>query len=1343
MDHPPNRSVTVNLARAWWSWVPLPILAFFIAVFWSIGTQEPYEIAWLRFGLILVLETGTLLVVALVGARSFLRSGDLGTLFLGCGTLALSLFSGLSALSAFLGYLNAASALNSLGALFFGCCHLVGIVASRHSRSVESHRKRTLAMGYLGLLAAIFVLSGFGQLGRIPIFFVQGTGGTPIRQWVLGSTTAVIAMVTGLLWRFHQRNMPVFPYWYSVGLALLGLGLAGSLVQTTSGSLLSWCNRTAQFLGCVYMLTGIRAGSWRPTHWDLPLRDSAQPVQEADDLLTILAGSSLQQRILRFSLAILAAFFAYWVYQIATLWVGPGLPTYVIFYPCMLLVAMLAGPGPGIVMTALSALLAAYWMLPPAGLGITAPADRLGLVIFSSLGVFVSLFAEFYQRNRRKAAIYDQEASLRAMRKDKDFLAEVLQNASLPFASGYPDGRISIFNPAFAELIEYSTEELRSLQWTTGLTPAEWHSIEGKKLEELQRTGQPVRYEKEYLTKSGKRVPVELLVHLVRGADGQPDYYYSFVTDITARKQAEMVLQRYELLARHTRDILLFVESDSGRIVGANTAAESAYGYPREELLELNIADLRAPTTRDLIDDQMSQADTNGILFETTHRRRDGSTFPVEVNSIGSIIGGVRVLLSTIRDITKRRQWEVTLRESEATLRAILDATQESIWLFDKEGVILTANRTALQRVRRPASEVIGTHFATFMNPDVASVRNARLKEVMETGHVVKYEDERGGYTFDHTFYPVHDAEGRVQRVASFSRNITETRKAELELKRTNARIRLLSEISRTLLSSEEPWEVMETFCRKLMDFLGCQVFFNYITDESNHHFRLRLSAGIPSDEINQIEILPFDAANCDCDGKTCQPSAANTPCPLPSLMKRYSIQSFECHPLMVDGKVLGTLALGSRSHSNFTDEDRGLIQTIAGQISMALQRVESRLALQRLNAELADSNQLLEQHVLDRTRELNTRMHQLQALTLQLNRAEEEERRRIAQVIHDHLQQLLVAARLGVDTLTYRAKDEATLQKLKALNSILVDSIQVSRSLTAELYPSVLHLEGLSSALTWLANWYLENHNLDVQIVMDPGAEMSELDLRIMVFRTVRELLFNVVKHSGVSSAQVQLSRTDSGFVKVEVADEGVGFDALSLETSESSKAGFGLFTLRQRIELFGGSFEIQSAPGMGTHITVTVPIAARTLPVRESITSPSHTGTGAKRRSHGKHSAIRILLADDHPVVREGLAQMLKEEPDFEVVGQVSNGQDALAEARRLVPDVMVMDVAMPIMGGIEATRRILAEMPQIKILGLSMYDDESHAEVMREAGAVAFLDKGGPISILKSTIRQHAGV
>jgi len=148
--------------------------------------------------------------------------------------------------------------------------------------------------------------------------------------------------------------------------------------------------------------------------------------------------------------------------------------------------------------------------------------------------------------------------------------------------------------------------------------------------------------------------------------------------DISGRKQAENTLQRYQLITENSRDIILFMRREDGRILEANRAALNAYGYSREELLKLSIRDLRSPETTEAIGRQMSAADSQGILFETIHRTKNGRDFPVEVSSQGADIQGIRALISIIRDISDRKSTAQQLLDLDSAVRVILEKSEES-----------------------------------------------------------------------------------------------------------------------------------------------------------------------------------------------------------------------------------------------------------------------------------------------------------------------------------------------------------------------------------------------------------------------------------------------------------------------------------------------------------------------------------------------------------------------------------------------------------------------------------------------------------------------------------------
>jgi DNA-binding NarL/FixJ family response regulator len=118
-----------------------------------------------------------------------------------------------------------------------------------------------------------------------------------------------------------------------------------------------------------------------------------------------------------------------------------------------------------------------------------------------------------------------------------------------------------------------------------------------------------------------------------------------------------------------------------------------------------------------------------------------------------------------------------------------------------------------------------------------------------------------------------------------------------------------------------------------------------------------------------------------------------------------------------------------------------------------------------------------------------------------------------------------------------------------------------------------------------------------------------------------------------------------------------------------------------------------------------------------------------------------IRVLIVDDHLAFREGLKVVINHQADMEVVGVAENGEEAVALTRDLLPDIILMDVKMPVMDGTDATRRILAEMPDMKILALSMYNDAGFIEGMMHAGARGHILKGCDVEELAARIRRAA--
>lgn len=385
---------------------------------------------------------------------------------------------------------------------------------------------------------------------------------------------------------------------------------------------------------------------------------------------------------------------------------------------------------------------------------------------------------------------------------------------------------------------------------------------------------------------------------------------------------------------------------------------------------------------------------------------------------------------------------------------------------------------------------------------------------------------------------------------------------------------------------------------------------------------------------------------------------------------------------------------------------------------------------------ELRRSRDELELRVEERTAELRERAAQLSRLSSQLAQAEQRERRRLAVIIHDHLQQLLVGAKMRLEALSARVAGDQK-QRLADVIELLAESLATARSLNVQLAPQILYERGLAQALEWLAETIRQTYRIEVETGIDQDIRVERDDLKILLFEAVREFLFNAVKHAQSPLLIIAMGADRAGNLRITVSDQGVGFEAETLLKRLGSDDRFGLFSIRERLELIGGRLEVASAPGEGAAFTMTIPMdQTASPPVPLAMLGPSaaeDAGLPGKER-------IRLLLVDDHRVMRQGLQSILEAEADIEVVGEAEDGEEAVRMARKLQPEVILMDISMPKLGGMEATGLIHAELPRIRIIGLSMYDDPNTEQGMLAAGATAFVCKSGHSTTLLAAIRAR---
>lgn len=371
----------------------------------------------------------------------------------------------------------------------------------------------------------------------------------------------------------------------------------------------------------------------------------------------------------------------------------------------------------------------------------------------------------------------------------------------------------------------------------------------------------------------------------------------------------------------------------------------------------------------------------------------------------------------------------------------------------------------------------------------------------------------------------------------------------------------------------------------------------------------------------------------------------------------------------------------------------------------------------------------------------LEQRAEQIRRLAMELSQTEQRERRRLARLLHDDLQQVLVAIRMQIGDLRHDTGEPRLLEQIHYIQGLVDAASEISRSLTGQLSPPLLYEVGLVAALRWLARQMLKDHHLQVHIQTDDQIKVPDEVVRVTLFDGARELLLNVAKHAQTGEAWVRVEQTEQK-VRLSVEDHGAGFESGKL-AAESDPSTFGLASVRERMQWLGGSMHVASAPGDGTRTVLEAPRGSAPERVAPEAARTPASACGAATQDGDASPAAgrpcRVLVVDDHRVVREGLVRMIAEAPDFEVVAEAGDGVEALELAAEHRPDVIVMDVTMPRMDGMEATRRITRELPGTRIIGLSIHAEQDMAQRMRDAGAEAYLSKAGPMDELLAAMRN----
>jgi len=636
-----------------------------------------------------------LLVVALI-SRSFLARGTPDLLLFGCGVLLWGAAGTVGPALMTPGG-NVAISTHNILACLSAFCQLTGTLLALKPPRPFNARHLPLALSYLGVLAVVLLVILLVVNGWTPLFFLQGEGGTLLRQIVLVSTIVMFSGAAAIL-RESDRQVPkVFAKWYALSLLLTATGLFGVLLQTSHGSALNWTARVAQFLGGAYMLVAAYASLSDPRRRiNAPLLAEEPPGVE---FLAKLRQQTPLGIVLRYALSVVVLASAMGLRLMLEAWGGYGLPTYITFYPAVMSVALLVGFGPGLLATVLAALAAIYWLMQPIGqFAAASTIDRVGVVFFLGMGLFMCLIAELYRRNRDKVAAYDREAALRESEKRLALAASATRIGM--FEWDITSGRVYLTQTHEA-IFGYAPVTAATTTTTATITATTEHDYH-KLVDRIHQDDLPL-VEAELLRCVQERNPLEVQYRIIwpdgslhwvetkgvlqHDSDGTAIRMLGVIMDITERKRADEALranrERLELALSSSKMATFDWDIVKGRRTWSDgvhsllgTKPETFTGSAEEFFQIIHPAD------RSTVQAALAKAVESTGLYMTEYRAvwPDGSIHHISARGKVQYDNSGRPVLMTgiCWDITKHKQAEKELQKANEELEArVTERTRE------------------------------------------------------------------------------------------------------------------------------------------------------------------------------------------------------------------------------------------------------------------------------------------------------------------------------------------------------------------------------------------------------------------------------------------------------------------------------------------------------------------------------------------------------------------------------------------------------------------------------------------------------------------------------------------
>jgi len=790
-------------------WLPIPLFLVLILFLWAAGMHAPHESVFLGITLSFIFSVLASFLAAYLMSRSLLLRGTLGLLALECGLL---IWSGAGIMALLAGLMGADSPpeFANISVTIHNCCAwwcgflslLASFLLLRPTRSVrETGLWLTAAFAFSVGLVCLIVVWTLG--GQMPVFFIQGEGGTPLRQLVLAFSIAMFAGAAITMLVRGQKLESRFLYWYALALLLIAVGLLGVMAQANQGSLLSWAGRGAQYLSGVYLVVAAVAAGGEAHVWNVSLQSNLEEtdrrareiLRESEERYRGLVQNTTAL-ILRLDArgAITFAndhalkFFGYTQEEL----IGqPALGTIV--------------PERETTGRDLAAMITAIVANPDrfhfnTNENMRKNGERVWIEwtnsgVYNNRGHLVEFLAvgiDATERKRTEEALRERGESLRRLAEN---VPCVLMRFDRNLRVVYLSPQSEQYNPVpVKDMLGRTNREV-------GMPEAlcdRWDAAS----ERVFRTGNQEEMEFQLAGPSGMRT-FALRLAPEFGPDNEVRYVLGVSSDITERKAAEAAMRASELKYRRLHESMrdAFVAVDmAGRIQEHNAAYRDLLGYTDEELRQLTYQELTPPQWHAfearIVAEEILATGCSGV-YEKEYRRKDGTALPVELRTqlIRDEAGRPHQMWAVVRDITARRQAEDALRESEARRRTaeaidterrrlydVLETLPVMVCLLTQDYHVAFANRA----FRDKFGESNGRHCHEYCFGLAQPCDFCQSYRVLETRRPQRWEvTAPDGTVIEAHDFPFADIDGSPM-ILEMDIDVTEIKKAQAALRKMN-----------------------------------------------------------------------------------------------------------------------------------------------------------------------------------------------------------------------------------------------------------------------------------------------------------------------------------------------------------------------------------------------------------------------------------------------------------------------------------------------------------------------------------------------------------------------------